>query len=263
MASPLLSQEAWSVGRALRWALVGQALLAACLVLMDLPLSALLQPANDRSLPAGPVTPGDQVRPYEPNRAQPDFVLQPDAPAVEFPDTLPARLTFTWLPDAGFGESLLLHGQIEAGDAQRFEAFLAGLSAPPERVSLHSPGGVISEALEIGHRLRALEADTILYPGQACVSACPYIFAAGRERRVSRQAALGMHQSYYETPALLPVFWAVKDIQASQGEVMQYVIDMGIDPGLMLYALMTPPEEIYVLVEEELLETRLATVITD
>ncbi len=40
---------------------------------------------------------------------------------------------------------------------------------------------------------------------------------------------------------------------------MEYLIEMGIDPGLMVYSLKTPPEEIYILIEDELLSSKLAT----
>ncbi|SEN23752.1 hypothetical protein SAMN04488077_1142 [Roseovarius tolerans] len=57
----------------------------------------------------------------------------------------------------------------------------------------------------------------------------------------------------------MPVFFAVEDIQFSQGETMGYLIEMGIDPGVMIHGLKTPPNDIYVLVENELLESRMAT----
>jgi len=44
---------------------------------------------------------------------------------------------------------------------------------------------------------------------------------------------------------------------------MQYLIEMGIDPSLMLYSLNTPLEQIYALIEEELVDTRIATQIID
>ncbi|WP_278246395.1 hypothetical protein [Cognatiyoonia sediminum] len=44
---------------------------------------------------------------------------------------------------------------------------------------------------------------------------------------------------------------------------MQHLIDMGVNSELMLYSLNTPPEEIYILVEEELTETRIATQVLD
>ncbi|MDV7144140.1 hypothetical protein R3X27_15740 [Tropicimonas sp. TH_r6] len=74
---------------------------------------------------------------------------------------------------------------------------------------------------------------------------------------------MGLHQHYYETPGYLPVFFAVEDIQTSQRRTMEYLIEMGIDPGAMVHSLATPPDEIYQLVEEELIESSLATKMVD
>jgi len=96
-----------------------------------------------------------------------------------------------------------------------------------------------------------------------CLSSCPYVIAGGVERRVSLAGAVGLHQHYYEAPGYMPVFFAVEDIQFSQGETMGYLIEMGIDPGVMVHGLKTPPNDIYVLVESELLESRMATEVTE
>ena len=85
-----------------------------------------------------------------------------------------------------------------------------------------------------------------------CLSACPYILAGGVTRRVEDGAWVGIHQHYFDENTALPAFLAVSDIQRGQGEVMAYLIEMGIDPGLMQPALMTPPDEIYLLLPEEL-----------
>lgn len=79
------------------------------------------------------------------------------------------------------------------------------------------------------------------------------------DRIVSLNAVVGMHQHYYEQPRYIPAVFAVEDIQSGQGETMEYLMDMGIEPSLMLYSLKTPPDEIYALVESELVETRIAT----
>ena len=62
---------------------------------------------------------------------------------------------------------------------------------------------------------------------------------------------------------LLPAFIAVQGIQHGQGETMEYLADMGVDPLILVHALKTPPEDIYLLVEDELLEYRLATEVVD
>jgi hypothetical protein len=184
-------------------------------------------------------------------------------PDIGLPADLPDRLEFETVDAGEFGEVLLINGAIEPGDAERFAAYLSSLDVPPETVALNSPGGVVSEALSIGRELRETGANTLMLPGMACLSSCPYVLAAGVERRVSSDAAVGLHQHYYEAPGYMPVFLAVEGIQHGQGRTLEYLIDMDIDPGLMLYSLNTKPEEIYLLVEEELLQTRLATEVID
>ena len=44
---------------------------------------------------------------------------------------------------------------------------------------------------------------------------------------------------------------------------MAFLVEMGIDPVIMIHSLRTPPDEIYVLVEEELIDSRLATSVDD
>ena len=61
-----------------------------------------------------------------------------------------------------------------------------------------------------------------------------------------------MHQHYFGENIVQPAFLAVEDIQRGQGLVMAYLAEMGIGLGLMEHALMTPPDEIYILLREEL-----------
>ena len=236
-----------------------QCVIAILLVASDLEARLIPRLSPGPDIPDGPVSPGDQVRRYEPRETRPTYTDPSTMPDMELPTELPERLEFT-MQDAGeLGNVLLLYGAIESGDADRFAVYLMSLGDLTVPVALNSPGGVVDEALKIGRTLRDRDADTAILPGMVCVSACPYMLAGGGERRVSRRAAVGMHQHYYETPAYLPAFWAVEDIQHGQGRVMEFLIEMGVEPRVMLHSLNTPPDEIYVLVEEELLESRLAT----
>jgi hypothetical protein len=252
------------LGRALRLVLLVQAALALLLLLADglrwLPGG---DPERD-TLVTGPVSPGDQRRPYDPARGPGDILrLREGAPVPDLPDEFPPRLEITLEEDGDTGRLALLRGPVEPGDAARFEAFLAGLETPVAGVAVNSPGGVVAEALEIGRVIRAQGLATHVLPGAACFSSCPYIFAGGVTRDASRSGAIGLHQHYYDAPGYLPVFLAVEDIQQGQGRTMAYLLEMGIEPALMLHSLTTPPEAIYVLVEEELLSTRLATAMTE
>ncbi|SLN44015.1 COG3904 family protein [Pseudooctadecabacter jejudonensis] len=199
-----------------------------------------------------PVNPGDQTRRYRPA----DMPLAPARdgnPARPYTSTgdMPDRLAFDLQ-----GEVLTLTGRIAPGDAARFEDFMqaeadAGRDLPTA-IRLNSPGGSVSDALAIGTRLREDGIDTVMNGGDICLSACPYVLSAGVTRSVDDDAQVGVHQHFFDTNTILPAFLAVEDIQRGQGRVMTYLIEMGVDPEVMQHALVTPPDEIYVLLPEQL-----------
>ncbi len=242
-------------GKVLRAALVLQVGLAGLIVLVD------LQHAGDglfRSRPAPPMTepvaPGDQTRRFSP-RTLPDS--RPETRDMPRMPAMPARLRFT---DTARDDvpTLRIEGRIAPGDAARFADHLAD-ARMPERIEMHSPGGSVADALEIGRRIRSEGATTAIIEGAACLSACPYMLAGGVIREVAPGGMVGVHQHYFDRNTLLPAFLAVESIQRGQGEVLDFLDEMGIDLRLMGPALKTPPESIYILVEEELRDLRVVT----
>jgi hypothetical protein len=202
------------------------------------------------------VTPGDQTRRFEPRKLPWNL---PAGPGFPQDATVPTSLTFTPVDLIGHEGALLLTGSISEGDARRFEEHIAGLAQPPSAIALHSPGGVVDEALDIGRTIRNEGLPVVVAAGAACFSACPYILAGGETREVSREALVGVHQHYFGENTYLPAFLAVSDVQAGQGEVMAFLDDMGIDPMIMVKALLTRPDDIYILLPEELVDYGLAT----
>lgn len=196
-----------------------------------------------------PIRPGDQTRRFEPTRAPQGF-----------PDTgnLPNRLVLSQEE----GDKWLLEGTIAPGDAARISGQIAN-DDTIKVITLNSPGGSVQDALALGRSLRRLGLNTRVDDGRICLSACPYLLASGTERVVHSAAMVGVHQHYFGKNTLLPAFVAVEDIQRGQGDVMSYLDDMGIDPLLMRHALVTPPDDIYVLVANELETYRLATTVID
>lgn len=197
-----------------------------------------------------PILPGDQTRRYAPG----DTPLRPadeGNPARPYRSTgdMPDRLAFEIN-----GETLTLTGSIAQDDADRFKDYLTATTQSLTYVRLNSPGGLVRDALSIGRQLRAAGYDTVMGAGDICLSACPYVLAAGTQRRVNEEAQVGVHQHYFGTNSALPAFMAVEDIQRGQGEVMSYLDEMGVDPLIMRHALVTPPNEIYVLLPEQLEE---------
>ncbi|WP_300030686.1 hypothetical protein [uncultured Roseobacter sp.] len=232
-----------------------QILLALLLMGRDL-LSALPAMMRSTDQPAfdTPVAPGDQRRQYAPR----DLPLRPaDGPNVQqFTSSgdMPRRLDFDRQ-----GEVLVLTGQIAEGDAARVTDALEAQADGLVYVRLNSPGGSVTDALAIGRDLRARGLETVAGAGDICLSACPYIFAAGVARRAHEDAQIGVHQHFFGASSALPAYWAVEVIQRGQADVMRYLDAMGVDTLVMQHALATPPDEIYVLLPEELETYRMVT----
>ncbi|QFU08675.1 hypothetical protein PARPLA_02683 [Rhodobacteraceae bacterium THAF1] len=200
-----------------------------------------------------PVRPGDQTRRYQ-TRDVPDV---PNRPFPATPD-MPSRLTLNAVEFEG-RDVLRLVGAIAPGDAVRIADQLSERLDDGGEVLLHSPGGSVMDAVDLGRAMRDLGLSTRIATGDVCLSACPYVFVGGAARAVDRDGSLGVHQHYFGESTVLPAFLAVKDIQRGQGQVMAYLDDMGVDPLMMQHALTTPPESIYIFVEEELDRYRLTT----
>lgn len=248
-----------SIRHGLFGVLIVQCIVAGLLVISDLgeelKFPLFINPDDNDA----PILPGDQVRRYNPQEQRPGYTNPDTEPTTDLPTEFSDRLEFSIQEFETFGKFLLISGGIENGDARRFRAFLVSLDEVNLPVAINSPGGIVDEALEIGKIIRNAAADTVILPRMICLSACPYMLAGGKNRRISNQGAVGLHQHYYETPSILPAYWAVEDIQYGQGEVMEHLILMGVDPSVMIYSLNTPPEDIYYLVETELIDSRLAT----
>ncbi|MEQ8294030.1 MAG: hypothetical protein RIA08_17650 [Roseovarius sp.] len=234
------------VGRILTAILIFQLGIGAMLVLGDVQLGRLSLPGLGPNAPrlTEPVRPGDQRRTYRPERDRP-----PTQPARD-PGQLPERLMLTQIE----GATYRLEGAVAEGDGARVKKLLSEATPTPETLVLQSPGGSVQDALELGRHLRDREIGTQMLAGEFCLSACPYILVGGATRDIDDSAQVGMHQHYFGQSTILPASFAVEDIQAGQGEVMVYLNDMGIDPMVMTHALATPPDEIYVLLPEQLRE---------
>ncbi|MEL7092957.1 MAG: hypothetical protein AAFN94_14590 [Pseudomonadota bacterium] len=230
------------VARVLMGILIFQIGLGMLLVIGD--MQGLRLPSFGPTAPTltEPIRPGDQRRLFRPDRDRPRT-----APARD-PGQLPERLV---LSQSG-GTTYRLEGGIEPGDADRIAAQLTTSEPKPETLILQSPGGSVGDALALGRTIRAAGITTQMLAGEFCYSACPYLLVAGSSRIIDDDASVGVHQHYFGENTLLPAAFAVEDIQRGQGEVMQYLADMGIDPLVMTHALTTPPDQIYVLLPEEL-----------
>ena len=196
-----------------------------------------------------PLRPGDQTRRFNPAQL-PTREASPNSRPLPNTGDMPSRLLFETATWEG-RDVMTMTGTIEAGDAERFTEFLERRDTP-EVIYLNSPGGSVTDALSIGRQIRDMETETAMSDADVCLSACPYILASGTAREIPDGAWVGVHQHFFGQNVALPAFLAVEDIQRSQGEVITYLDEMGIDPLMMQHALVTPPDEIYILTQEEL-----------
>ena len=246
------------VARALKWVLALQLLFAGLMLWDDLArLLPTLGRGTDAPALTQPLGPGDQTRRYRPADITPR-APRPGTRPIPATTDMPVRLDFVdtvWKGDP----VITLTGTIAPGDAERFAEFLDTVDPVPAYAFLNSPGGSVRDALSMGRAMRDAGIGTRMTATDICLSACPYLLASGDSRAVEDGAMVGVHQHYFGENTALPAFMAVEDIQRGQGEVMAYLDEMGVDPLLMQPALMTGPDEIYLLTPEELTQYRLVT----
>lgn len=257
------TRRSMTIGNWLKIVLAAQLMVVGLLIAADVNTRWELTGTSPKPSIESPVSPGDQVRKYQPALPRIETRDTDRDQTIDLAADQPTRLVFSMHQSSDLKRVLHMHGKIAQGDANRFSAYLETLDYPPDIVAVNSTGGIVDEALQIGRILRKQEFNTHLSAREICLSACPYILAGGIERHVSREGIVGLHQHYYETPGFMPVFLAVENIQRGQGRTMAHLIEMGIDPGVMIHSLTTPPNDIYVLVEDELIESKMATKIVE
>lgn len=216
---------------AIKAVLLSQVLLGAGIVYLDMR-------ANPGQAAPGLFSPeeGAGIRPYRPDLGP---AVEPGAPAMR---PMATALEFTETEG-----QIRISGQIASGDADRFAKWMDEVRPTATLVSLDSSGGSVADALAIGRSIRAAGFDTLVADGAVCLSACPYLLAAGVNRRATAGASVGVHQHYFGKNTMLPAFMAVSDLQRAQASVMDYLTEMGVDLRLMVHALRTEPDQINML----------------
>jgi hypothetical protein len=147
----------------------------------------------------------------------------------------------------------VLEGKIEAGDYEKFRAFMLGENGSVQ-VFLASPGGDLVEAMKIGRLVRKLKLGTVI-PSSGnlgddirdkliarhglkdsqnftCASACFFIFVAGIHRRSDFIGApiLGIHRPYFSEADLreLSSDEAILAANGARRAVESYMKELGV-----------------------------------
>ena len=158
-------------------------------------------------------------------------------------------------PNAEFeviGTQLQVYGDIEAGFAKRFIAFLEQ-HPDVDEVALGSAGGSVADAFFAGLAVRKKGLNTTIKGN--CYSACPIVFLGGVRRVLwASPHSLGFHQIYQGDG--VPISFDEKAYVA----VANYANRMGADPSTLLsWMQSTAPSEMYLPSPEELCAAGVAT----
>lgn len=196
-----------------------------------------------------------------PDRGPAAPAAPPPAPVRTAPEDLSRPLEISLLADG----ILRLRGAVTPGSGERLAEEIAERGAYVKRITLDSPGGLVSEALDMGRLIREAGFATHVAEGSYCASSCPLVLAGGATRTAESGAVIGVHQIYTPPDAALPLRELVRtpqrierDTQAATASITRYLREMDVDPALWILALETPPERLRYLSAAELAEYRLA-----
>jgi hypothetical protein len=177
------------------------------------------------------------------------------APAAKPDDRLRAPMTFDLLADG----RLMAVGTIGIGTADLFAAEIAKRGSYVKTVVLHSPGGSVRDALDMGRLIREKALATEVEGERYCASSCPLVFAGGAERRAADNASIGVHQVTVIAAKPMTDDASVENAQRISALCQKYLRDMGVDLEVWVHAMETPANELYYFKPDELLTLKLAT----
>ena len=160
------------------------------------------------------------------------------------------------------GGVLLAEGAIDPGASVRFASEIEARGEYVKAIMLDSPGGSVDDAIAMSKLIREKRLDTRVASKGLCASSCPIVFAGGINRTAEKDAVLGVHQVFNGGRDRPSAEQAMSSAQATTARVARHLQEMGIEPGLWLHALETPPDRLYYLTPKEMAEFKLTTVVS-
>ncbi len=159
------------------------------------------------------------------------------------------------------GRFLVIVGEFESSDniADFYKAVHDNTAAA---VFFQSRGGNVVKAMELGRAIRALNVTTMQLRGMECASACSLAFMGGKER-YAEPGSIGVHKSSFADTTGLSVEDAVSVVQQLTANVIAYMTEMGVDPGLLQLALQYDSSDIRYLSGSEMEKYKVAISMTD
>lgn len=142
-----------------------------------------------------------------------------------------------------------LSGDIGPDHDRQFKRFLAQ-NPGIQTLELDSRGGSVGAALAIAIAVYENRISTRVAPDSSCISACTYIFFAGRGRVA--EGMLGVHQIYGDD-------LSQSDVQVTISFILELLNRFDTPPDVLTLMLRTPPDQVYVFSEREIREFEINT----
>ena len=177
--------------------------------------------------------------------------VQPDSP----PEVLRQPMRFELLS----GGILRAEGSIDPGAAARFAEEVEARGEYVKTVSLNSPGGSVDDALAMSSLIREKGLNTKVAARALCASSCPLVFAGGISREAEADAVVGVHQVFNAGAGRPSPEQAMSAAQATTARIARHLDKMGVDAGLWIKALETPPDRLHYLPAAEMAQLKLTT----
>ena len=185
----------------------------------------------------------------------------------------------------GCSEWIAAEGMIDGGAAQRLRDFLGALARRDLPVFFNSTGGDVGQAVALGTILRERRMTVgvgrtlaegcrqavdeacrrmlqskpehrarLTISGTTCLSACVYAFMGGSVRHVARDARLGVHTLRRPLPAGTSSTGSAPgwSIDHAHHVLKRYLVEMGVDPGLIDIAAKVSADRVRYLSTEEI-----------
>lgn len=134
------------------------------------------------------------------------------------------------------GAVIFIFGDIVAGDEKKFREL--SIRFPDAMVGLHSKGGAIVPAMEIGRQIRLRGYSTVVTGNSECTSACALIWLAGSPRYLEPDSSLGFHASYKDEGGKL--------VETGVGNALvgHYLSQMNLSDRAVIFATSASPYQI-------------------
>ena len=143
-------------------------------------------------------------------------------------------------------------GKIESDQYSEFRRAIVnhGVST----IVLDSPGGNVYESLDMAGTIFDRALSTYVPIDAVCLSACAFMFFAGKERFVAGN--LGVHQTSYDdeiSDKTAKIGEVDSAAQLSTADIIQYLNEFRTPPKVYEWMLRTPPDEMHIFSNQELI----------